>query len=186
MPAGLGDQWVRCPGCGLSFPPRTAGFEIRPDEAGDVPTGEGEGESGVRSCPSCGTPLRPDALCCRCCGEDLEGDEEVHAWRGLSPGLRRDCEPHRGQWIAVLGNASIILAALALPFCGLPGLLGLPLGIAAWVMGSADLAKIRTGAMDPQGLSKTCTGRECGIVGAVLSVAVGLGWVLLWLVLGLS
>jgi hypothetical protein len=127
-----------------------------------------------------------DALACRFCGEDLEGDEDVHAWGRASPGLRRDCEPHRGRWIALLGNVSVVLAALALPLCGLPGLLGLPLGVAAWVMGSADLAKIRAGTMDPQGFSKTSLGRECGIVGAVLGGAVAVGWLLLWLVLGLS
>jgi hypothetical protein len=147
---------------------------------------EGEDGTGRRPCPSCGTPLGPDALCCPCCGEDFEGDEDVHLWRQAYPGLRRDCEPHRAQWIGLLGNASLILAALALPLCGLPGLLGLPLGIAAWRMGSADLARIQAGTMDPEGWSKTRLGRECGIVGAVHSGAVAAGWLLLWLVLGLS
>jgi hypothetical protein len=197
LPAGLGDQWVRCPGCGLSFPPRSARVQLRTDEGGDPSAGEWlppastpgpekePQEAGPRACPSCGGPLGAGAVSCRSCGEDLEGDH-VEAWRESYPGLRRDCEPHRGRWIALLGNASVVFAALALPLCGLPGLLGLPLGIAAWVMGNADLAKIRSGAMDPRGSGPTRLGRECGIVGTVLSAAVGAGWLLLWLVLGLS
>jgi hypothetical protein len=144
------------------------------------------GDAGPPVCPSCEAPLVPGAEFCASCGENLDWEDVTDAWRRSYPGLRRDCEPHRGRWIALLGNASVVFAALALPFCGLPGLLGLPLGIAAWVMGNTDLAKIRSGAMDPGGSGPTRLGRECGIVGTFLSAAVGVGWLLLWLVLGLS
>src|SRR5262249_35319673 len=55
--------------------------------------------------------------------------------------VRRDCEPHRGGLVQTLGIVS--LCCLIGFLCG--GILvtgpGLGLGIAAWVMGSRDLAR---------------------------------------------
>ena len=47
-------------------------------------------------------------------------------------------------------------------------MLGIVLGIAAWVMGSKDLKKLRKGQMDPQGQGTTQAGLICGIVGLVM------------------
>ena len=60
------------------------------------------------------------------------------------------------------------------------GILGLivcgPLGIAAWVMGKGDLAKIDAGLMDPTGRGTTQAGMVLGIIGTVLIVVqLGLG-----------
>jgi hypothetical protein len=110
-----------------------------------------------------------------------EVEDERHAWR-LVPGVRRDCEPHRGRWITLAGNVSVLLATLALPTCGLAAVLAIPLGITAWVMGQADLARMRSGDMDPEGWRLTHTGRETGLVGALVAGLVVAGYVLLWLV----
>src|SRR4051812_44771126 len=64
--------------------------------------------------------------------------------------------PHRGSLILVLGLISMM---------GMP-----PLGIFAWVMGSNDLHKIRSGIMDPSGESITQAGYICGIIGSVLTI----------------
>jgi hypothetical protein len=116
-------------------------------------------------------------------GRDLRGDvedDERHAWRP-APGVRRDCDPHRGPWVALAGNVSVVLAALALPSCGLTALAAVPLGMTAWVIGNADLARMRAGLMDPEGLRQTRSGREAGAVGAVLGGLVAAGYLLLWL-----
>jgi predicted Zn finger-like uncharacterized protein len=80
---------------------------------------------------------------------------------------RRDSEPHRGSLIMVLGIIS--LSSLFLNMCYLLGVLvGLPLGITAWVLGSGDLRKIKNNEMDPEGLGMTQAGWICGIIGTIL------------------
>ena len=70
--------------------------------------------------------------------------------------------PHRG-------NTILVLCILGLIVCG-------PLGIAAWVMGKGDLAKIDAGLMDPTGRGTTQAGMVLGIIGTVLIIVqVGLG-----------
>ena len=65
-------------------------------------------------------------------------------------------KPHRGTLILILGILSILC-------CG-------PLGIAALIMGSADLKEMDAGAMDPAGRGSTNGGKICGIIGLVLWV----------------
>jgi predicted Zn finger-like uncharacterized protein len=79
---------------------------------------------------------------------------------------RRDSEPHRGPMILVFGIISI--ASVILNMCYIGVLIGLPLGITAWVMGSNDLRKIKKGEMDEEGLGTTQAGWICGIVGTIL------------------
>jgi LSD1 subclass zinc finger protein len=194
LPAGLREQSVKCPGCNSTFSAETASLVAGPGE--DQPTCRWEhlrrGEALEltphrldRICPGCGKAVETVATHCPACGEDLE-DEETGAWEEPSRGLRRDCEPHRGFWVSLLGNGSTVLGALAIPLCGVPGLVGLPLGIAAWVMGNADLVKMQAGLMDPAGRSRTRSGRDCGIVGLTLSGLCIVGYALLFLLIRLS
>jgi predicted Zn finger-like uncharacterized protein len=97
-------------------------------------------------------------------GEEIEKDQEDsdRPWEesGHFRG-RRDAEPHRGTLILVLGIVSIVMLVL----CG-PA--GLPLGIAAWVMGRRDLIKMRQNLMDREGEGLTQAGWICGIIGTIL------------------
>jgi hypothetical protein len=63
-------------------------------------------------------------------------------------------KPHRATLILVLGILSIVV-------CG-------PLGIAAWIMGNADLKEMDAGTMDASGRGNTNAGRICGIIGTIL------------------
>ena len=71
---------------------------------------------------------------------------------GVTP---RYAKPHRGGLILTFGIVGILC-------CG-------PFGIAAWVMGSADLKEIRAGRMDRSGEGLTQAGM---ILGSVLSGSV--------------
>ena len=182
VPDDLLGKPVKCPTCEHAFqattahdpapPPPTPGAAIAPAAAGDEhtaafgpeahrPTGEADD---VRPCPSCGERIDKDAARCRFCGEDVEDgqEEDDRPWddsrrfRG-----RRDAEPHRGTLILVLGILSIVLFALCGP-------VGLPLGIAAWVMGRRDLVKMRENRMDREGEGLTQAGWICGIIGTIL------------------
>lgn len=76
-------------------------------------------------------------------------------------------EPHRGTLILVLGILSLLLCA--------------PIGIAAWIMGSSDLAAMRQGRMDRSGESITRVGQVLGIVATVL-MAIGVAFFFLGIV----
>ena len=64
-------------------------------------------------------------------------------------------EEHRGTMILVFGILGI---ACCFPF-----------GIAAWVMGNADMQKINAGIMDPEGKGSTNAGKICGIISVALA-----------------
>jgi hypothetical protein len=117
-----------------------------------------------RGCPACGENVAAHAYRCRACGTYL-GERDDQPWP------RRDCEPHRGGLVLGLGITSIILTLT----CVL-SIVGLPVGVAAWVIGHTDLHKMRAGMMDPEGWNTTHAGRTCGIIGTVLN-----GLVLLYL-----
>lgn len=84
-------------------------------------------------------------------------------------------QPHRGPLILTLGIMAVSMHLLVVggmlfaPCCGM-SLVGLGLGIPAWIMGSTDLRLMARGAMDPAGREATQGGRVCGIVAVVLAV----------------
>jgi hypothetical protein len=146
----------------------------------------------VNTCPTCGqsTSLRPDlarqAVQCPNCGAappesaapgpcpacDAERnvyEEDERPWdRPDGPG-RLDAEPHRGKLIDNLGQVSMVCFPLAM--CLGLFALSLGLGIAAWVMATRDLRKMRAGLMDRRGEGATRRGRYYGVVGACLNAA---------------
>src|SRR5207247_1952487 len=73
--------------------------------------------------------------------------------------VRRDCEPHRGPFLNLVGTVSLLCGICSL--CTLlPGLIGLPLGLATWVMARNDFRKMEAGlmAMDPAKKAEHGTG----------------------------
>ena len=61
---------------------------------------------------------------------------------------------HRGALVLILGLLGLLMFA--------------PLGIAAWIIGSKDLAAIRDGRMDKSGEGMTLAGKVLGIIATVL------------------
>jgi hypothetical protein len=172
---------VRCPDCGGTFaagpggvlppsddPPdelpneaavRAAPIPGRPEAvtAAVPPPAPAATDPHSRPCPHCGERIEAAAVHCRFCGEDL-AEEIDRPWeRPHRPLVRRDCEPHRGVLILVLGILSLVITYL-----------GVVPGIIAWVLGQQDLKKMTERTMDPQGRGLTQAGRICGIVGTIL------------------
>src|SRR5262249_24725654 len=104
------------------------------------------------TCPSCGAALPSGATRCPWCEAD-DAAEEGPWERPETAWVRRDCEPHRGTLILVLGILSLVTVGI---YFFSP--VGLGLGIAAWAMCQRDLAKIRQKIMDPQGKGLTQAG----------------------------
>src|SRR5205085_1968353 len=67
---------------------------------------------------------------------------------------RPSLQPHRGAAVLTLGILSLVMSCF-------------PLGIAAWVMGNADLRAMHRGRMDPSGEGTTQAGRICGIISTI-------------------
>jgi predicted Zn finger-like uncharacterized protein len=139
-------------------PGRPAGMAppAPPPSDSRLPARGSERRSNFRRCPYCDERINADSRRCRYCGEDLD-DEENDFDLKRRFGVRRDCEPHRGTLILVLGIVSIVIH-----------ILGLPLGLPAWIMGSRDLKKMDRGDMDPAGRGTTQAGYICGIIGTIL------------------
>ena len=94
---------------------------------------------------------------------------------GLPGAVPRDCEPHRSELLRLLGLASLACGLLA--FClGATAFLGLPLGLAAWVLARSDLPRMREGLMDPAGWGDAVFARESGRAGALLSAVYLVFW----------
>src|SRR5947209_7722523 len=85
--------------------------------------------------------------------DDLE--EEDRADDRDRKSRRRRLTPHRGDTIQVLGILSFFLAPVIM-------------GPIVWVMSNNDLAEMDAGRIDPEGRSKTQTGRLCGIIATIL------------------
>lgn len=124
----------------------------------------------LRHCPGCDRLLSAAAKRCPTCGESLataprdRRDEP----RDIGPPVRRDAEPHRGSAILIMGVMSVAVMFFGCPLL-VPWMVGIVLGILAWVMGSADLAKMRRGVMDSEGKSNTQAGWVCGIIGTFMN-----------------
>lgn len=71
-------------------------------------------------------------------------------------GRRRYQEEHRGTMILIFGILGLVVCGLFAPI--------------AWIMGSADLAKMRSGTMDNLGYGSTQAGYVLGIIGTVFIV----------------
>jgi hypothetical protein len=75
--------------------------------------------------------------------------------------------PHRSTLVFVLGIVSVGL----LVFFGL----GFATGIPAWIIGTADVKKMRAGVMDRSGLAMTNVGRHVGLGVGILNLVVCIG-----------
>jgi hypothetical protein len=176
VPEELHGTRVQCPSCGTAFeaaaspPPLPAEPPSLPPTAPTIePNREVKPQPAQDESSPPGPPRREPRPPPRDQFEDEDDDEDRPWERSRSP-VRRDCEPHRGGAVLALGITSIVLA-----FTVFLGVVGLALGIAAWIMGQRDLAKIRQRVMDPQGQGTTQAGWICGIIGTIFSSLATLG-----------
>jgi len=110
--------------------------------------------------------------------EDVYSNRPPWEWPGA---VRRDCEPHRGPLLLVLGTVSLIFGVLGfwLQFMALPDA---PLGLVVWLLAWRDLRRMRAGRMDPDGETATSYACRFGFGGALASIFVLLVFVWLELV----
>jgi hypothetical protein len=90
-------------------------------------------------------------------GITLDSNNESPATQATQAQQQNDqnFQPHRGGMILAFG-------ILGLCCC-------FPFGIAAWVMGHADMKLINSGVMDPTGRGMTDGGKICGIISVIIN-----------------
>ena len=185
VPESLIGRNVKCPGCGTLFVVHDGEGEGR-DEAAD----ESRRES-IRSATPPGRQPEPEADYEIVAGERRsarrrEAQEEGYD-QDYEDDRRRGRAPHRGGLVLALGIISVVsgvagvLTLCCLVFAVFP-LLGMGLGIPAWVMGRRDLARMADGDMDDSGRGITQTGSVFGIIGTILSILMLVAWVVLTIV----
>jgi hypothetical protein len=172
VPETLLGKKVKCPSCGTQF------TGAAPDEG---PAEEQEEPTEVRVRVRAGSPPRrrqeeeeeePQEQEEAEEQEEQEEDERPRERRRRRRG-RRDAEPHRGGLVLTLGIISVAMSGVALVGCcifapaGFLAVVGLALGIPAWVMGARDLRKMDRGVMDREGRGPTRGGYICGIIGTI-------------------
>jgi predicted Zn finger-like uncharacterized protein len=153
---------VRCPSCGrqLRVPDDLLGTRVQCPSCNSTFDAVAPADGGnIQAVPApAAAPMAPVA----------EADDRP--WERPEEGnVRRDWEPHRANTVLTLG----ILGVALLPCCGF---VSLALGIATWVMGGGDLAKMRERVMDPRGETTTRAGWVLGIVGTVLGALSVVAW----------
>jgi hypothetical protein len=163
VPDELLGKAVRCPTCEHTFQSTAVQEPPTPPSASPLAP---QTTAGDKPMP----PISPEKF------EDGEEDNERSWSEPQQFQGRRDAEPHRGTLILVLGIVSIVASALGGCMVGLGGLIGLPLGIAAWVMGRRDLIKMRESSMDDGGKELTKAGWVCGIIGTIMGSVCSLGF----------
>jgi hypothetical protein len=103
--------------------------------------------------------------------DGIQADKPIPSRK--QPGwFRRDCEPHRGDFLWWLACASYILGFLALVPCvgWWPGLVGIPFNLCSRYLAKADLAKIQAGLMDPAGEEYTTQALNLSTLGLKFSI----------------
>lgn len=92
-----------------------------------------------------------------------------HAAPFTSPGAL----PHRGGMVLTFGILSLVSSSFGLLTCccgclGIFSIIGISLGIPAWLMGQNDLKQMASGQMDPMGQGQTKSGHITGMIGTIL------------------
>jgi hypothetical protein len=109
-----------------------------------------------------------------------EFEEEERPWEAEG-NVRRDCEPHRGNWLGLFGTLAVLLGAVA-GACIYFGVVSVPFGIVVWRLASRDLAKMRAGRMDPNGEKQTRDARNCARAAVFIPLVGLLIWAAIFLV----
>jgi hypothetical protein len=145
----------------------------------------------VETCSRCGQPAELPAVhegivagqveemqpLCMACLQLLASEPEPSCQMLES---RRDCEPHRGTLLGLLGMTSVILAFFSL--CGgIAGLFSFALGIAVWVMARQDLAKMDQGIMEREGESAAIFAKDYSQCAVLLSSLMLVMWGAFWI-----
>ena len=161
---------VECPSCGknLNVPDNLVGKAVRcADCAGTFMAERPEAARPPSSRTSVSSRRERD--------EDMDAEDDRHEPRSRGRDRSRDEIPHRGGLILTLGIISLavvlvgLLAFFVFAPAGLPfPILGLILGLVAWLMGGKDLKQMKSGTMDPSGQGMTMGGYVCGIIGTIV------------------
>jgi hypothetical protein len=113
----------------------------------------------------------------------MAAEEEREALPWERPGrVRRDALPHRAGLLDTLATTSLLcgLSSICLVF---PALIGLPIGVIAWLLARRELQDIQAGLVDHRGTERIAEAKDWAFKGTLLCLAVLVvdGLLLVWL-----
>jgi hypothetical protein len=110
---------------------------------------------------------------------DAPAGEEDRPWE--QPGcVRRDCLPHRGPLLLILGTAVYCLGIVSLCLPPL-AVAAIALGLVTSWLARRDLVKIAAGEMDPNGLDEVELAGQRARDGMLAGLLFGAFWCCVWL-----
>lgn len=107
------------------------------------------------------------------------GYGQTPAGYGQAPAHGTAGPSQRATTSMVLGISSIVLSMLGCCCYGAPSLIGIGLGIAAWVMGRNEQEDIAGGFAPSAGETQANTGKITGLIGGILGGLVIVFWVVI-------
>ncbi len=113
---------------------------------------------------------------------DDQFENEARPWE-CHGAVRRDCEPHRGVLLKLIGIASMVFGMVSL--FGVPGILALALGIYVHVAARSDTRKMVAGLMDPAGARELNLAKGYAKAGIALAICNGAMLILIVFMSGL-
>jgi hypothetical protein len=95
--------------------------------------------------------------------------EDKRPWE--QPGaVRRDCQPHRGNMLILLGAVGATVGALGIVLF-VPAVVALVVGIITYREAKRDLAEMKAGRMDPGGRSRVLRAQDLGVTSITVGAA---------------
>jgi hypothetical protein len=93
--------------------------------------------------------------------------------------VRRDCEPHRAEFLLTLAYISVFFAFVSL-CCWILAPISLGLGILVWAMAARDLALMHRGLLDPRGKERTAQAKHNAQAAILVTAVFATFWVRVW------
>lgn len=162
---------ARCGGCGHRFPADADGGEpTRRPKDGSPP-------ARLPQCPACDRQVSWGDTHCPYCGQEFEDEaERGDRWAGptrRSSRRRRDAQPHRGRFLAHLGNLTLTLGWLGCCTFGTTAVVVLPLALTTIGLCGIDLRRMGRGEVDSGGRAQVETARGTAAAGLLVAVLFG-------------
>jgi hypothetical protein len=120
-------------------------------------------------CPQCNGAVSWSASHCPTCGEELEAESAEEILKRTKP-LRRDCRAHRGKELVVWANIGLILGMAAPCTLGWSVAAALPTCVVVAIWANLDMASMKRGELDPEGMELARQARNSAVTGIILSL----------------
>jgi hypothetical protein len=108
-------------------------------------------------------------------------EDDFRPWE-LPGNVRRDCAPHRGEFLLLLARVAEVFSIFFLFV--IPAVIGLALGITVWILVRHDLRLLQKGLMDPAGRPLLERARRRSLWAVLCALPILIVLAVTWLTIG--